>query len=89
MDYDFYDYILLMDKENQWGVRRIIHEDPDLKIHLILEYVKAPSFHNRDGSPRDVADPWYTHDFERTYKDLYAGCEGLLEYLTRETVFQT
>ena len=80
-DYDLFDLILIMDLENEWGIRRIIRDDPDQKIHMMLEYA-GDSFKDRNGNPRDVADPWYTHNFELTYQDLLAGCEGLLNFLT-------
>jgi len=77
-DYSLFDLIILMDRENEWGIRRIIREDPDNKIHMMLDFAADKSFKNKDGSARDVADPWYTHDFEMTYQDLLKGCEGLL-----------
>ena len=54
---------------------RITGGDPDGKILRLLEFTD---------SPRDIADPWYTGDFDTTYDDVYAGCVGLLEYLKRE-----
>ena len=84
-DYDLFDLIIIMDDENEWWIRRIIHEDPDDKIHMMLEYAHGQEFKNPDGSARNVADPWYTHDFEKTYKDLLEGCTGLLEHLAGNT----
>ena len=81
-DYDIFDLIIIMDKENEWGIRRIIRNDPDNKIHLMLEYAEDPEYKSRNGLARDVADPWYTHDFEKTYNDLYQGCKGLLKHIT-------
>ena len=83
-DYDKYDYIILMDRENEWGLRRIIRDDPENKIHMMLEYANGSEYKDKKGKPRDVADPWYTHDFEKTYEDLVAGCFGLLEYLSKK-----
>ena len=80
-DYDIFDYIIIMDKENEWGIKRIIPKDPENKIHMMLEYAADDEFKNREGKARDVADPWYTHDFEKTYNDLLNGCTGLLEYI--------
>ena len=71
-DYDHYDLLIIMDEENRWGMRRIIPEDPENKIHLLLEYC---------GMDRDVADPWYTGDFEATYRDVTRGCTALLDSL--------
>ena len=71
-DYDHYDLLIIMDAENLWGVRRIIRDDPENKIHMLLEYT---------GEDRDVADPWYTGDFDTTYDDVSRGCRALLETL--------
>lgn len=82
-DYEFFDYILLMDEENLWGLHRILPDDPDGKVHMILEYAQGTQYQNRRGGSRDVADPWYTHDFEQTYQDLLAGCTGLLQNVSK------
>lgn len=71
-DYAYYDLLILMDEENLWGIRRIIREDPEEKIRLLLEYT---------GENRDVADPWYTGDFEATYRDVSRGCTALFSAL--------
>ncbi|MBR5485177.1 MAG: low molecular weight phosphotyrosine protein phosphatase [Oscillospiraceae bacterium] len=70
-DYDRYDYILLMDASNMRNIKRIIPNDPQNKIKLLLEYA------NRSGE--DIADPWYTGNFDETYDDVLAGCTGLLK----------
>ena len=80
-DYQIFDLIIIMDRENQWGIRRILPNDPMDKIHFMLEYAKDSKYKNPDGSARDVSDPWYTHDFETTYRDLYDGCSGLIDHL--------
>ena len=80
-DYRMFDLIIIMDRENQWGIQRILPDDLQDKIHYMLEYAKDSKYKNRDGSARDVSDPWYTHDFETTYLDLYDGCSGLLDHL--------
>ena len=74
-DYDYYDLLIIMDEENLWGIRRIIREDPENKIHLLLEYA---------GIHRDVADPWYTGDFDATYRDVTLGCEALFSKLMEQ-----
>ena len=84
-DYELYDLILIMDRENEWGIRRIIRNDPEDKIHLILEYASDSRFPDNRGGVRDVADPWYTHNFEMTYQDLLCGCEGLADHITQST----
>ncbi len=63
-----------MDAANIRNMNRMLGGDPDGKIHKLLEFA---------GSVRDVADPWYTGDFETTYDDVLAGCKGLLEHLGR------
>lgn len=74
-DYDNFDYLIIMDEENRRGLGRIIPADPENKIHKMMEYA---------GEDRDVADPWYTGNFDETFKDVDKGCRGLLEYLRRE-----
>ena len=69
-DYDRFDRIICMDYSNLRLIRRIIPDDPDGKIHLMMSYA---------GISRDVADPWYTGDFERTFQDLLVGCEAMLK----------
>ena len=75
-DYLYYDYLIGMDSENIRGMIRIAGgSDPFGKIYKLLEFTA-------DGeSARDVADPWYTGDFDETYRDVRAGLEGFFEYL--------
>jgi protein-tyrosine phosphatase len=73
-----WDLFVCMDDENVRHLRRILGKDPQGKVHKLLEY--APG--NREGDAvRDVADPWYTGDFQATWDDVLAGCTGLLERL--------
>ena len=74
-DYEEYDYLIGMDTENIRNMQRISGGDPDEKIYKLLTFA---------GSGLDVADPWYTGDFEATYKDVKAGCEGVLHTLAEE-----
>ena len=71
-DYEKFDYIIGMDEENLYDMRRICGGDPEKKISLLLDWTDTP---------RDVADPWYTGNFEATYRDLDAGCSALLQKL--------
>lgn len=71
-DYDNYDYLIGMDTANIRNMTRIAGGDCDGKIYKLLSFT---------GSGRDVADPWYTGDFDATYADVTAGCEGLLKYI--------
>ena len=72
-DYGAYDLLIGMDQANLRNMRRICGGDPEGKIHLLLEYA--------DRSGQEVADPWYTGDFEATWQDVLAGCQGLLASL--------
>jgi len=75
-DYQEYDYIVGMDRWNYKNILRISgNKDKDKKISLLLDYTDHP---------RDVADPWYTGDFEKTYEDIMAGCKGLLEHIQQK-----
>ena len=71
-DYDAHDLLIGMDEANIHSMQRAFGGDPDGKIVKLLEFA---------GSTRDVADPWYTRDFDTTYSDVLAGCEGLLNAL--------
>lgn len=68
-DYERFDRIVCMDASNLRLIRRIIPSDPKGKIHLLMSYA---------GAGRDVADPWYTGDFETTFQDILEGCEAML-----------
>ncbi|MEA5059883.1 MAG: low molecular weight phosphotyrosine protein phosphatase [Clostridia bacterium] len=68
-DYDRYDYLLGMDGYNIGNMGRILGKDPQGKVHRLLDFT-----HN----PRDIDDPWYTDDFETTFRDVSEGCEALL-----------
>ena len=74
-DYEEFDYIIGMDAWNLRNMNRITGGDPDGKIHLLLDYSKHP---------RDIADPWYTGNFDDTYRDVVEGCKAFLEYLKQE-----
>ena len=71
-DYDKYDLFIGMDSANIRNMTRILGGDKDNKIRKLMEY---------KGSSADVSDPWYTRDFDRCYKDIYDGCEALLNFL--------
>ena len=71
-DYDDFDLIIAMDEENLYYMGWVFRKDYLNKIHLLMEYTDRPG---------EVADPWYTRDFDRTYDDVLEGCRGLLDYL--------
>lgn len=74
VDYDRYDLLIGMDQANLRNMTRICGGDPEGKIHLLMDYTDRPG---------QVADPWYTGDFETTYRDVLEGCQGLLEAITK------
>ncbi|MDE5911324.1 MAG: low molecular weight phosphotyrosine protein phosphatase, partial [Clostridia bacterium] len=76
-DYDNYDLFVVMDSYNLVNMLKIFGADPAGKIHLMLEYV---------GSNRDVADPWYTGDFDKTYDDIKNGCEALYKFVCQQVL---
>ena len=69
-DYRNFDLLIIMDDENERHLKRRVGEDSDGKIHYLLEYA---------GLKRDVADPWYTGNFEETWDDILLGCSSLLK----------
>ena len=69
-DYDRFDLLIGMDEWNIHNMNRICGGDPDGKIHMLLEYTNRPG---------DVADPWYTGNFEATWRDVLEGCEGIFK----------
>ena len=75
-DYDNYDLLIGMDRYNIRNMERMCGGDPDGKIHMLMEYA------GNDG--QDVADPWYTGDFNATWRDCLNGCKGLLKLLEGE-----
>lgn len=71
-DYKKYNYIIGMEKSNVINIKRIVREDVDNKIYRLLDF---------SDNPRDIADPWYTGNFENTFNDIVEGCNGFLKYL--------
>lgn len=75
-EYEKWDYIIGMDKWNMQNLKRIFKTDPQEKVHSLLKN-------------RDVADPWYTDDFERAYEDIYQGCTEWLERIQNDQTKST
>lgn len=71
-DYDKFDYIIVMEERNKRDLLRIIGEDKDNKIHLLLEYTD---------NIKDIDDPWYSGDFDTAFNEINEGCIGLFNYL--------
>ena len=72
-DYEKADYIIAMDEENIHDLSRLTQGDPEKKISRLLYWA---------GEKRDVADPWFTDDYEKTYADIVKGCRAVLEKLS-------
>ena len=71
-DYREYDYLIGMEERNRRNMLRILGKDPEKKVSLLLDYADEHG---------DIADPWYTGNFDITYRDVVRGCEGFLTYL--------
>ena len=76
-DYNKYDFILGMEEANIRNIERIIGNDIDNKISKLLDY---------SNNPRDIADPWYTGNFEIAYEDILEGCNYFLDYLIKNQI---
>ena len=74
-DYDYYDYIVAMDQSNIRNLKNMLNNDPQGKISLLMDYTSRPA---------DVADPWYTGDFQATWDDVSEGCEALLKFIMKK-----
>lgn len=73
-DYIYYDYIIAMDRFNLRNMTKFVGNDPDNKVSLLMDFTNHPG---------DVADPWYTGDFDTTWNDVYEGCVGILKTLNK------
>lgn len=73
-DYEYYDMLIGMDGRNMINMKRFYGSDPKGKFSLLLDY---------SDRPRDIADPWYTGNFDATYTDIKEGCEALIRHLTK------
>ena len=78
-DYKEYDYIIGMDAWNIRNIMRIIGSDPEKKVSMLLDFTDRPG--------TEIADPWYTGNFDATYDDVLEGCTGLLEHLKNTEAF--
>lgn len=74
-DYDEYDYLIAMEQFNLRNMRRDFPEDPDNKLHRLLDFTDRPG---------DIDDPWYTRQFDVTYREITNGCKALLAHLGYE-----
>ena len=71
-DYDKYDYIIAMEAYNLIGLKRIIGDDTENKVHLLLDYTENPG---------DIDDPWYSGEYVTAYNDIERGLKGFLNYI--------
>ena len=71
-DYETFDWLIGMDEANLRDMRRMLGDDPQGKLHLLLDFT---------GRPGSITDPWYTGDFDATWRDVLEGCQGLLKKL--------
>lgn len=71
-DYAKYDYLIGMETRNITNMLRIIEQDGEHKVFRLLDFTEEPG---------DIDDPWYTGDFERTFREVVKGCEGLLDFI--------
>ena len=74
-DYDRYDYIIGMDQWNYSNILKITKSDPENKIFLLKDFTSSPG---------DIADPWYTGNFDATYDDILNGCNAFLNFLLKK-----
>lgn len=74
-DYDEFDFLIGMDTQNIRNMYRILGEDPEQKVYKLLDFTE------RKG---DIADPWYTGNFDLTYRDVLDGCRGLLKFIEEQ-----
>lgn len=74
-DYSHYNFLIGMDDRNIGNMKRLFQGDPNHKVSKLLSFVS---------SNKDIADPWYTSDFETTYDDVYQSCDALLTFIQKE-----
>ena len=79
-DYDDYDLIIGMDRENMYNMRRLFDGDPEDKLRLLMDFTPIRG---------EVSDPWYTGDFKRAFNDIYAGVSGLFDFLSISVIRKT
>lgn len=72
-DYNYYDYIIAMDSNNLRNIDRIIGADSQNKVYLLLDFT--------DRKGENIADPWYTGNFDTTYNDIDEGCRGFMDFI--------
>ena len=76
-DYNKFDYIIAMEQRNIRDIYRIVGDDKENKVYRLLDFTT---------NPRDIADPWYTHNFEITYSDIMEGLESFIRFLEKRKI---
>ena len=79
-DYDYYDYIIGAEEANTKNIVAMMGGDPKAKVYRLLDFTRTP---------RDIADPWYTGDFETAFSDIVEGCSSLLNIFLSSEIFET
>ena len=78
-EYNDYNYLIVMDRNNERNLMRMLGgQDPDKKVYKLLEFSERP---------RDIADPWYTGNFEVTYDDVIEGCQTFLQHIVENALY--
>lgn len=83
-DYAYYDYIICADRSNLRWLERIIGEDTEHKVSLMMAWTKSQMSNLKyqiSNDVPDVSDPWYTGDFEAAYRDIDSSCSAILRQL--------
>lgn len=84
-DYQEFDYLIGMDQQNIRNMLRITSGDPEKKLYKMMDFAINWEYPKAEGkSSPDVADPWYTGDFEATWRDITEGCAGLFKFLKKK-----
>ena len=73
-DYEYYDYLIVMDNWNLRNIKRFVPEDTEGKVYMLRDFTDHPG---------EIADPWYSGDFETTYQQVVEGCQGLLRHIDK------
>ncbi len=84
-DYNHYDYLLCADQSNLRWLERIIGDDPDSKVSLMMQWVDGRLINGQLVNDKmvNISDPWYTGDFEQAYRDILLSCRAILSALLR------
>ena len=82
-DYAYYDHIVCADRSNLRWLQRVVGEDTDRKVSLMMAWTMGDKQSPQDNNVPDVSDPWYTGDFETAYQDILVSCQAMLYKLAK------